>query len=85
MKSENIKPDEVESGYQPKSDVFPSLNLCPSVATFVEHVIVKIKNLNFNRTMDNLEPRLKALSINQDLIIKLAEKGGNTAVMERGQ
>lgn len=70
-------------------EVFPSLNMCPSVATFVEQVTTKLINLNSVKLASNLEPRLQqaltSLSNNLNIVMKSADKVGNTVVMNRVQ
>lgn len=83
-KSTNI--EQEKPCYKPKSKVFPSMGLCPSVATFVDQVTTtSINKLACNKSAHNLEPRLrtalKHLTSNHNLVIKPADKGGNTVVM----
>lgn len=79
--------------YKSKSKAFPPLGISPNIHSFTTQVTRELKKLQCKNKSypkrDNMTPQLRkaatALQKNTNIIIKSADKGGNTVIMDRPQ
>lgn len=77
--------------YKSKSQAFPPLGISPNIYLFTTQVTRELRKLQSKRKSyagkDNMTSELRkaivALQKNTDIVIKPADKGGNTVVMDR--
>ena len=79
--------DKQPHPFHVKSDWDPPVQPSVALETFLEEVKFELANIKFNRPKDNLSQgerkALKELSRDKNIVIKKADKGTTTVIMNR--